>query len=209
MSLPPRSFHAIQEIAIRWAATPTDIVGWAIENLLAISTALPPVETTPGRRISGLAEIAGEDIYPLFRRDGQAAPAVAITRVRQGGADDWEWISRPAEGVAIAAMDVLVARAEVERFEHAHGLFAPAPAGEGAAQRRRAPGPGAPVRYDWDAFYAALARRVHDYGIPETQAELTREMLNWFDGRDDTAPDESTIRRKVAVVWRELTRSPS
>jgi hypothetical protein len=69
---------------------------------------------------------------------------------------------------------------------------------------------GAPARYEWDAFYAAIARRVHEHGIPETQAELIREMLDWFEQRgNEQAPDESTVRRKVAVVWRELTRPSS
>ena len=32
-------------------------------------------------------------------------------------------------------------------------------------------------------------------------------MLAWFEARDiEHAPDESTIRRKVAVVWREVNR---
>jgi hypothetical protein len=31
-------------------------------------------------------------------------------------------------------------------------------------------------------------------------------MLGWFEGRSETgeAPDISTIRKKVAAVWREL-----
>jgi hypothetical protein len=65
-----------------------------------------------------------------------------------------------------------------------------------------------PPRYEWDAFYAAIARRVHEHGIPKTQAELIREMLDWFEQRgNEQAPDESTVRRKIAVVWRELNRA--
>jgi hypothetical protein len=64
-----------------------------------------------------------------------------------------------------------------------------------------------PPKYDWDSFYAALTRRIHEHGVPETQAELVREMLTWFERRvNDAAPDESTVRRKVAVVWREMKR---
>jgi hypothetical protein len=83
------------------------------------------------------------------------------------------------------------------------GSSLPAPPPE----RRRAPGPGRPLRYDWDTFYAALARRVHDYGIPASQAELVRDMLDWFDKRDESAPDESTIRKKASVIWRELSHA--
>jgi hypothetical protein len=65
-----------------------------------------------------------------------------------------------------------------------------------------------PPRYDWDAFYGALARRIHEHGVPATQAELVRDMLSWFEEQDiDHAPDESTIKRKLTVVWRELHRA--
>jgi hypothetical protein len=53
-----------------------------------------------------------------------------------------------------------------------------------------------------------LARRIHEHGIPPTQAELVRDMLNWFELRDvDHAPDESTIKRKIKAVWKELSRA--
>jgi hypothetical protein len=72
-------------------------------------------------------------------------------------------------------------------------------------------GPGVPPRYDWHefyGFYGALARRIHDHGIPPTQAELVREMLDWFGRRDGgEAPDESTVRRKIVAIWRELSRA--
>ncbi len=102
----------------------------------------------------------------------------------------------------IAAADVLVRRCEVERFEAQHGI------NDGrAADGRRRGGPGVPPRHDWDGFYGALARRIHEHGIPATQAELVREMLSWFESRSDKEPpDESTVRRKITAVWRELHR---
>lgn len=66
-------------------------------------------------------------------------------------------------------------------------------------------GPGVPPRYDRDGFYGALTRRIQDHRIPATQAELVREMLDWFGQRTGIdAPDESTVRRKITTVWREL-----
>jgi hypothetical protein len=65
-----------------------------------------------------------------------------------------------------------------------------------------------PPRHDWDAFYAALTRRIHDHGVPATQAELVRDMLAWFEARDvEHAPDESTIRLKITAC--ERTHGPS
>jgi hypothetical protein len=111
------------------------------------------------------------------------------------------------EGIGITAADVLVRRAEVERFERQYGFFNGLHV-PGAGTERRRGGPGVPPRHDWDAFYAALTRRIHDHGVPTTQAELVRDMLAWFEARDvEHAPDESTIRRKVTPVWRELSRS--
>jgi hypothetical protein len=54
--------------------------------------------------------------------------------------------------------------------------------------------------------YGAVARRVHDLGMPASQSELTRDMLDWFATKFGAVPDESTVRRRVQAAWRELTR---
>src|SRR5262245_1732670 len=59
-----------------------------------------------------------------------------------------------------------------------------------------------------DTFFVAIARRIYDNGLPKTQGELVREKLDWFQARQhDHTPDASTVRRKVAMVWRELKRA--
>lgn len=206
--LPPRSFYSLTEIGARWSVTPFDLVGWCTDGLLLLSIALPPVKAGP-ETISGLVDVDGPHVFPLFRRDGAPSTTVAIRQVK-AKEHGLLWISEPAEGVVITAADVLVRRSEVERFEGQHGLFGSqrqSDVGIGAPARPRG-GPGVPPRYDWDAFYGALARRIHEHGIPVTQAELVRDMLNWFEQRDiDHAPDESTIKRKIKAVWRELSRA--
>jgi hypothetical protein len=208
MALPPRPFHSLNDIAIRWAVMPIDIVGWATDGLLTLSIAVPPTKTASSRILCDLVEIAAVDVLPLFRPEGAKLQKVAVRRARAKGNSEWEWISEPVEGVAVTAPDVLVMRPEAERFERAHGLHKGGDLLEQQAQRRRPPGPGAPPRYDWDTFFVALTRRIFVQGLPPTQAELVREMLDWFQRRNDEhAPDESTVRRKVAMVWRELNRS--
>jgi hypothetical protein len=208
MSLPPRSFYSLTDVAIRWSVTPFDVIGWSTDGLLALSVALPPVKTGPSETLSGVADIEAPHVLPLFRRDCASSPTIAIRRVKASDGD-LRWITEPADGVAITAADVLVRRAEVERFERQYGFFngLHVPDAGGDPTPRRQGGPGVPPRHDWDAFYAALTRRIHDHGVPATQAELVRDMLAWFEARDvEHAPDESTIRRKITPVWRELSR---
>jgi hypothetical protein len=195
-------------VAIRWSVTPFDVIGWSTDGLLALSIAVPLVKTEPAETLSGLADVEAAHLLPLFRRDGTPSPTIVIRRVKAGGGVCW--IVEPMEGIAITAADVLVRRAEVERFERQYvffdGLHVP-DAGSHSTARRRG-GPGVPPRHDWDAFYGALTRRIHDRGVPATQAELVRDMVAWFEARDvKHAPDESTVRRKITPIWKELSRA--
>lgn len=99
-------------------------------------------------------------------------------------------------------------RKEFERCERAWGLFDAGAAENGAKASnpaKRPGGPGAPPKHDWDAFAGAIARRVHDHGMPVSQGELVRDMMDWFAGREDfPPPDERTVRRKVSAIWKEL-----
>jgi hypothetical protein len=104
---------------------------------------------------------------------------------------------------------VLIARTEAERFEREHGLFGHLSAGN---ERHPVKVPeiplgqsGAPARYDWNAFAGAVARRVHDEGMPASQGELVRDMLDWF-AASGAVPDESTVRRRVQAMWTVLTK---
>ena len=74
-----------------------------------------------------------------------------------------------------------------------------------AATPKRPAGLGAPPKHDWDAFAGANPRRVHDHGMPSTQGELVRDMMDWSARREDfSLPDERTVRRKVSAICREL-----
>jgi hypothetical protein len=54
----------------------------------------------------------------------------------------------------------------------------------------------------------ALMLRIHDHGLPTTQAELIAEMQDWF--ADQTVgkkmPDSRSIRRRITPIWRALRR---
>ncbi len=69
-----------------------------------------------------------------------------------------------------------------------------------AAQRRR----GRPVQYEWDAFWVEVCRRTRGDGLPETQAELVDNMLDWFLDRGREAIDPRTIEKKISKLFAEL-----
>lgn len=197
MRFPPRSYVTIQELSVRWAALPYVIIGWAIDGHFSLAAAFPPARVD-GRVLSGVMHIAPVDVFSLFRPKGRSATAM-IRRVQETPGAEWLWISEPAEGIGIATADVLVPWADVAQFEARYGLAA------GNIPKRKG-GPGAPARYDWDRFFIALCKRIHNEGLPPTQADLIKTMQDWFDdsfGPDNT-PDESTIRRKVQAIWKEL-----
>ncbi|MEI7597834.1 MAG: hypothetical protein WCJ41_00800 [Aestuariivirga sp.] len=153
----------------------------------------------------------GADVVALFRRDGSSRKPALVRRFRRSKKTEWEWIARPVDGVAVNSADVIILRKEFERCERAWGLFDAGAAESGpkaSTQAKRAAGPGAPPKHDWDAFAGAIARRVHDHGMPVSQGELVRDMMDWFAGREDfPPPDERTVRRKVSAIWRELNGS--
>ena len=208
MPPPPRSFLTLADTAIRWQVATLDIAGWAIDGEIALSAVLPTVETAENQITSGVVEIDGADVVALFRRDSASRKPALVQRFRRTKKVDWEWIARPADGVAVTAADVIILRAEVERCERAWGMFDVGTAGntvQTSSTPKRQAGPGAPPKHDWDAFAGAIARRVHDHGMPVSQGELVRDMMEWFAAREDfTPPDERTVRRKVSAIWKEL-----
>jgi hypothetical protein len=206
--LPPRSFYCLNEVAARWSVSGFDVIGWATEGLIALSAAIPPVMAGTGM-ISGLVDVEAPHLLPLFRRDGTPTQSVTIRRVKSGR--ELHLITEPADGIIITAGDVLVRRTEVARFEERHGLFDARPksdAEETQAISRAPSRAGAPARHDWEGFYGAVARHIHDHGIPKTQRELIVGMMTWFESRGvDHMPDEATVAKKVRPVWRELHRA--
>lgn len=171
---------------------PADIVGWAMAEKLELVAAIPP-SATNGGEIAGLVAMPPERLAAMFRRDGGSPPELRVFRVRAAGTEgEWLRLQSP-EGVVVHAADIMIKADEVERFEDDHGL----------SKRQRG---GSAARWDWEAFWLQVTCRIHNHGLPETQRELVLEMVDWFSRRSDKgdAPDESTIRRKIAQLWKEL-----
>src|ERR1041385_2238884 len=117
MSLPPPSFHSLDELARRWDVTPFEIVGWSAEGLIALSVLLPPVRLEGCAMFSGLADLEPAHILPLFRQDAAPGASVAIRWFRSGDGGGLQRIEEPADGIPTSSGDVLVRHGEFLRFE--------------------------------------------------------------------------------------------
>ena len=194
MAFPARYLFTILEVAARWTCSQTQIVDWANSEEIDLVAAFGQVQL--GDEIStGLLSVSGSEVRPLLRPFGVAAKKVYIKQARRLKATDWLSITAPVKGVRFTAADIMITADEIEQFELAHDI-----------NRARGAGPGAPGKYDWEGFYVAVVKRVYDHGLPITQTALIVEMQEWFIANSEhgSAPDESTIRQRVKIIWRAV-----
>ena len=67
---------------------------------------------------------------------------------------------------------------------------------------------GRPREKDWDAWYrevVAVANKPD--GLPKTQADLERHMLDWCQEHMEDPPGETATREKVREIYRHVFRS--
>lgn len=194
MALPPRAFFTLHETASRWGCTIADIGGWATEGKLDIVTGIP-IATCENEKVSGKITISPMDMLPLFRRTGTGPTVIKLQRIKPEHSDEWCYITEPADGIEVSIADLLISGQDVLRFEDEYDLL-----------RRIGGGTGALSPYDWEGMYVTLLKRIHEHGIPDTQAELIGELQDWFAdvAENGDVPDESTIRRRLRPFWRAL-----
>lgn len=197
MALPPRVYFTLQEAAARWDCSLADIAGWASVGRFDIVTAIPPV--TRGRQVvAGYVVVSVTDIMQMFRRCGTGPAKSFLRRVRPTNQDEWIMIADPAERIEVTLADLMIMAEDARRFETDCDLL-----------RRPAAHIGSTARYDWDGMYIALMVRIHEQGVPATQAEWLGEVQEWFiaNGDGSEVPDERTIRRRLTPIWKALRES--
>lgn len=213
MSLPPKPFLRLDEVCRRWGVTEDDIADHAFANTLVLSARVMGVRVEVGvyeelndgvleRIPDGFETLIGTP--DLHVRDAWAALKTGQARVfafRLGDVDRY-MVPVDGDGVQVLAEDLVVRLEEVERFDRK---------GRPSATLAVVPGPrqprGKPARYDWDAFWVEVCRRVHEEGLPDTQGALVRHMLDWFAETGRDVPDDSTVKKKIAPLWRALAIS--
>lgn len=194
MTVSPSAFFSIMELAIRWECTLHRVVDAAILGQLRVVIGIPPV-SCGHQRIGGLVQVNVADMLPMFRRLGPSDDVTTLRRIAPCEGGDWIYISDPAEGVVIRSTDLLVPGQDVQRYEDERDLL-----------RRSAHSAGSTPRYDWDAMYAWLFKRINDAGLPESQASLVGEVQDWFvrNSTSGKVPEDSTIRKRIILIWRLL-----
>lgn len=194
MALPPRAFFTLHETASRWGCTIADIAGWATVGKLDIVTGIP-LAICGTEKVSGKVVVSPMDMLPLFRRSGTGPTSIKLLRVKPDAGADWIYVTQPADGVEVSIADLLISGQDVLRFEDEYDLL-----------RRIGGGTGALSPYDWEGMYVAMIKRIHEHGLPATQAELIGELQEWFGNIAESGdvPDESTIRRRLRPFWRAL-----
>lgn len=192
MSLPKRALFALSEAAARWGCQVADIAEWALSGHLQIMLVIPPTQFG-SEILSDLVAIAPGDIMAMFRRCGTGPREGIVRRARALGGNDWCHIPTSEPGLTVMRDDLLVSAVCVARFEEEHGVF-------------RRVNPNSSKGHDWEGFYGALIVRLFQRGLPEKQADLVGEMLDWFiaNSTDGDAPDESTVRKRVSPILRML-----
>ena len=196
MGLPPRVYFTVHEVTARWGCNIADVAGWADAGRFRILTGIPAVRCGD-EVIAGKAMLSPMELLPLFRRCGTGPTEGVMRRIQPMGRLDWLLITDPAGGIPVAVADMLILAEEVHAFEEDNEMV-----------RRMTSGPGATTPYDWEGMNIALIVRIHDHGLPATQAELVAEMQDWFADRSDgkKMPDSRSIRRRITPIWRALRR---
>lgn len=195
MALPPRFAYTLIELTARWQCSFADLAEWAGAGHFDFVTSVPLAycDKTP---IAGMVIIHAFDTGALFRRDWTGPEEVRVHRVKPADKPDTEYqfLTSPKDGIVITRSDLYVTAADVAKFEDEHELT------------RKPSSAGGTSKYDWDAMYVAVTKRIHEHGLPETQAEFVGEFQEWFARRDPNgeAPDERTVRRRLNPIWRAL-----
>lgn len=197
MALPPRVYFTLQEAAVRWECSLADIAGWASVGRFDIVTGVAPI-TIGTQIITGFAAVSPTEILPMFRRCGTGPIKSVLRRIRPKDLDEWIMIVDPAERIEVTLADLLIMAEDVRRFEVDFDLL-----------RRPASNIGSTARYDWDGMYITLMVRIHEEGLPATQAEWLGEVQEWFVANSESGevPDERTIRRRLTPIWKALRGS--
>ena len=82
-------------------------------------------------------------------------------------------------------------------------LLAPPP---GTIVEQKSKG-GRPPKYNWEEFYTEIIVRADLDGLPETQADLVRDMRGWFIDKLDDCPVDSELKKRIAPIYKHPSKA--
>jgi hypothetical protein len=211
-----KPYYGIEEVCQRWEISQTDLAGFVIEQEIALAAVVPGVRVQFGiieydddgqshKMLEGYKYLSGAvDLLPL---DGWYTLTTNFHPIHSFKSENGTYMDIVLEKFDSSAFSVhrsqlVVRHAELTRFEAAQAAMEATPPIMRTLAAPQAAGRGAPAKYKWDDFYCALAVMTHAEGIPETQTELIRRMMDWF-AKQNLYPDPTTVKRKVAIFWRQ------
>lgn len=194
MPLPIVAFYSIYEVSARGGCSAADVAGWAAAGHFTAMIGIEPVHCGD-ELYGGLVEVALAELMPLFRRFGPSDETCRLKRILSSGAETWQRVTDPVEGIVVRATDLMFPAETLHRFEEERELL-----------RRSTHGRGASARYDWEAITIWLFKRLNEMGFPASQAALVAEVQDSFIANSKTGdvPEESTIRKRIAPIWRAV-----
>ncbi len=224
MPLPPKEYFTLEEIEERWRMRRRDLVYYAENGLLELSARVVEVvlergaiEEGPDGRwcrvpdgagpYTGLLALRERDLMEVFRNQGFHVRSFRAAKGR------YCEVRAPAEGVRVQPDDLVVARAERDRFEQEHGLAASGARGAEDARPPRA------IRFSQRNDYAEVTLDGRTFRLGPCQAavvrllhEASRTSSPWLPGKVVLSRAGSCGTRmrdlfKTQPHWRELILS--
>lgn len=223
-----KPFYDLDEICSCWGITQRDLTAFVLAGELTLSATVAGLRVIYGtveevdinqwemipdghRFIIGTVDMLRDDAWMVLREGSHEIVRLKAPDGEYVTIDDHHCDSRHI----VRRDDLVVCRAEVDRFEAAHPELATIAGKAGSADRAHDQGeaggvrsgqsrPGAPQRYDWDGFWVEVCRRIYEDGVPETQGELVRLMLDWFGESGRCVPDTSTLKKKISPLWGQI-----
>jgi hypothetical protein len=208
--------YGIEEACRRWEISEADLAGFVIEQEITLSVVVAGLAVEIGtieevdddnwcsipegrRHLSGAFDLHPINAWSILTQGSQIIRSFKVTG---NGYITIEGRDYEEGELHVVRSQLIVRHAELVRFEAAQDQLA-ATVETAVPEVKVVPNPrGAPAKYKWDDFYCALAVMTHADGVPETQTELIRRMMDWF-AKQNLYPDPTTVKRKVAIFWRQ------
>ena len=216
--LPRKPYYGLAELCNRWSLEESDIAAYVLEGELTLSIAVAGVwvdtsdheDDADGRWFlipTGRRSIIGT--MDLSRVNAFAVLESGSQEVGRFFSPTGEYLDLPdsddhPKTLLVERHGLVVRRAEMERFEQAQGIGAAPAAGDALPKSSSLARPrGAPPKYDWEGCWCEIGKTIHEPGVPASQAEWMRQLLDWFEKRlgPDNLPSESSIKLRLSKIW--------